>query len=90
MKTRKGRPRPVLGCSATDDDKDFILRFHLLYYIVCLFQNHACAKKDESINISQYKDKFRLAAGQYTGTIKFECDSGNSCFKFDAEFKKGK
>jgi hypothetical protein len=49
-----------------------------------------CAKKGESLDISKYKDKFRLAAGQYTGTIKFECDSGKSCFAFDVEFKKGK
>jgi hypothetical protein len=26
MKTRKGRPRPDLGCSATDDDDDYLWR----------------------------------------------------------------
>ncbi|KDR14704.1 uncharacterized protein LOC110834292 [Zootermopsis nevadensis] len=51
---------------------------------------NACSKEGESLDLSPYKDKFRLAAGQYTGTIGFDCDSGKSCFKFDVEFKRGK
>ncbi|GFG31215.1 hypothetical protein Cfor_06931, partial [Coptotermes formosanus] len=50
----------------------------------------ACASKGEKVDISSYKDKFRLAAGQYSGTITIQANSGSSCFKFDAEFKRGK
>jgi hypothetical protein len=49
-----------------------------------------CSSKGEKIDISSYKDKFRLASGQYTGTITVQCNSGNSCFKFEGEFKRGK
>ncbi|XP_069683230.1 uncharacterized protein [Periplaneta americana] len=49
-----------------------------------------CAPLDEKMDVSKYKDKFRLAAGQYTGTVTLSCDSGESCFKFDVEFKRGK
>lgn len=50
----------------------------------------ACSQKGEKIDVSSFKDKFRLAAGQYTGTVTLQANSGNSCFKFDIEFKRGK
>ena len=49
-----------------------------------------CSTKGEKIDLSSFKDKFRLAAGQYTGTVTLQCNSGTSCFKFDGEFKRGK
>jgi hypothetical protein len=54
------------------------------------FQVKACSQKGEKIDVSSFKDKFRLAAGQYTGTVTLQANSGNSCFKFDIEFKRGK
>jgi hypothetical protein len=61
-----------------------------MYYFVCLLQIKACSAKGESFDIQSYKDKFRLAAGQYSGTITVQTNTGKSCFKFDAEFKRGK
>ncbi|KAJ4447659.1 hypothetical protein ANN_09666 [Periplaneta americana] len=49
-----------------------------------------CAPPDEKVDVTKYKDKFRLAAGQYSGTITLVCDCGKSCYKFDVEFKRGK
>ncbi|PNF14027.1 hypothetical protein B7P43_G03565 [Cryptotermes secundus] len=49
-----------------------------------------CAPEDQKLDVSSYKNKFRLAAGQYTGKITLDCNSGKSCFDFDLEFKRGK
>lgn len=50
----------------------------------------ACSAKGETFDIQSYKDKFRLAAGQYSGTITVQSNTGKSCFKFDVELKRGK
>jgi len=60
------------------------------FKLIIFFQVKVCSSKGEKIDISSYKDKFRLASGQYTGTITVQCNSGNSCFKFEGEFKRGK
>lgn len=53
-------------------------------------QLKVCSAKGDRIDISSYKDKFRLAEGQYTGTVKLDSNSGKGCFKFDVEFRRGK
>lgn len=50
----------------------------------------ACSTKGEKIDISSLKDKLRLGAGQYSGTITAQCNSGTTCFKFEGELKRGK
>jgi len=55
-----------------------------------LLQNKVCSQKDDSFDVSKFREKFRLAAGQYTGNMTFSCNSGTSCFLFDIEFKRGK
>lgn len=59
-------------------------------YVLCLLQSKICAPEDQKLDVSSYKNKFRLAAGQYTGKITLDCNSGKSCFDFDLEFKRGK
>ncbi|KAJ9583949.1 hypothetical protein L9F63_021723 [Diploptera punctata] len=49
-----------------------------------------CVPEESKMNVEQYKDKFRLAAGIYTGTVTVKCDCGTSAFKVSAEFKRGK
>ena len=49
-----------------------------------------CIPEDTRISVEQYKDKFRLAAGVYTGTVTCKCDSGKTVYKISAEFKRGK
>lgn len=49
-----------------------------------------CAPQDQKFDVSNHKNKFRLAAGQYTGKITLDCNSGKSCYNFDVEFKRGK
>jgi len=62
----------------------------LTLYVSYLLQNKICVPQDQKISVSSFKDKFPLAAGHYTGTLKFDCNSGKSCFTFDVEFKRGK
>jgi hypothetical protein len=59
-------------------------------YVLCLLQSKICAPEDQKFDVSSYKNKFRLAAGQYTGKITLDCNSGKSCYNFDIEFKRGK
>ena len=49
-----------------------------------------CIPDETKMSVDQYKDKFRLAAGAYTGTVTLKCDCGKSVFKLNAEFKRGK
>jgi hypothetical protein len=53
-------------------------------------QVKACSSKGEKIDISSLKDKLKIGAGQYTGTITVKSNSGSSCYKFDGELKHGK
>ena len=61
-----------------------------MHCFTCSLQFKICSDKGERVDVSSYKDRFRLADGQYTGTLKVESDSGRGCFKFDLEFRRGK
>ena len=80
------------GCTRFNANQcQFLLFFFIIFFSpFFFFQVKACTSKGEKIDITSFKDKFRLAAGQYTGTITLQCNSGTSCFKFDGEFKRGK
>jgi len=51
-------------------------------------QLKVCSRKGERVDVSSYKDKFRLIEGQYTGTLQVQSDAGKGCFKFDFEFRR--
>jgi len=68
--------------------KPLVIGFNFLHCFMCLLQLKVCSRKGERVDVSSYKDKYRLIEGQYTGTLQVQSDSGRGCLNFDIEFRR--